>query len=327
MGLIDVSFERYLNETLDINVQPEKWKEAENFPFFLRNRYAFFEVSILGASCLVMSAKNAAEQSPATIHKHILGVQKKWPHEVIYVQRKVTAYNRKRLIEHKLPFVIPGNQMYLPFLGIDLREHFKTIRKPDLRWSPSTQTVVLYALLHDGEVRFTPKQLSNCLAYTPMTMTRALDELEGAGVGQIAMVGRERVLRFDGGRKALWKNAIGALRSPVKKRLWVKPGLVKPLGMMAGLSALAFYSALAEPVNPVFALEGKMWKEIKAAQNLRVLTVAEPGAFELEIWRYSPELFAKDGLVDRFSLYLSMQADVDERVESALAEMMEQVAW
>jgi len=327
MDQMDISFERYMKETLGIRVQPKKWKEAEKLPFFLRNLYAFFEVPILETSCLAMFAKDEMEQTPATIRKHILQVQKKWHHAVIYVQQKVTAYNRKRLIEHKMPFVIPGNQMYLPFLGIDLREHFKKIRNTEPRWSPSTQTVVLYALLHDGGHRFTPKKLANRLGYTAMTMTRALDELEGAGLGQIAMEGRERTLRFNPDRKALWENALESLRSPVKKRLWVKHSLNKPLGVKAGLSALAYYSALAGPANPVFALEGKKWKGIRINKNLRVLEITEPGACELEIWSYPPELFAKDGVVDQFSLYLSMQANDDERVESALEEMMEQVVW
>jgi len=327
MAEMDISFERYLKETLDIYVQPEKWKGAVKLPFFLRNLYAFFEVPILGMYCLAMVAKDETEYTPATIRKHILQVQKKWNHEVFYVQRKVTAYNRKRLIEQKVPFVIPGNQMYLPFLGIDLREHFKKIRTTDSPWSPSTQVVVLYALLHDGEPRFTPKKLANRLGYTAMTMTRALDELEGAGLGQISMESRERVLRFDRNKKELWGNALERLRSPVKKRLWVKHSLNKPLGTKAGLSALAYYSALAEPANLVFALGGKQWKGIKTDKSLRVLDIHEPHACKLEIWSYPPELFAKGGVVDRFSLYLSMQADDDERVESALEEMMEQVAW
>lgn len=324
MGQIDISFERYLKETLDISVQLKKWKEAKKLPFFLRNLYAFFEVPILETSCLAMFAKDETAQTPATIRKHILQVQKKWNHEVIYVRQTMTAYNRKRLIEHKLPFVIPGNQMYLPLLGIDLREHFKNIRNMEPRWSPSTQAVVLHVLLHDGVARFTPKKLANRLGYTAMTMTRALDELKGAGLGQIAMEGRERVLRFDWNKKELWQKALERLRSPVRNRLWVTHSLNKPLGVKAGLSALSYYSALAEPANPVFALDGKRWKGIKTNRNLRVLEIAEPSACELEIWRYSPELFAKDGVVDRFSLYLSIEANDDERVESTLEEMMEQ---
>jgi hypothetical protein len=328
MDQLATNFKRYLKETLDIDAHPKQWPETKKLPIFLRNLYIFFVVRILEIPCLVMAAKDKAEQTPATIQKHMLQVRKRWQdEEVIYLQQKVTAYNRKRLIQHKIPFVVPLNQMYLPFLGIDLREHFKNFRETEESFSPSTQVVVLYYLFHNDQHHLTPKTLANELGYTTMTMTRALDDLEGTGLGTIAMEGRERVLRFDRDKKKVWKTALDRLRSPVKRILLVKYPFNKPLGMKAGLSALAHFSNLAEPANPVLALEGKQWKRIKAKDDAMILDIAEPNASELEIWSYSPELFTKKGVVDRFSLYLSMREDNDERVQSALGEMMEQVEW
>ena len=327
MAQLDLSFQRYIKETLNILAQPKKWIGAEKLPFYLQNLYVFFKVSILGTPCLAMAAKDEVEQTPATINKHILMAKKKWAHEIIYVHPKVSSYNRKRLIEHKVPFVVPGNQMYLPFLGIDLREHFKKIRNIDPKCSPSTQTVILYALLQGKGNGFTPKILAGLLGYTPMTMTRVFDELQAAGLGEIAMEGRERILRFERNKKMLWENARKFLHNPVKKRLWVKSFINEPLGVKAGLTALAHYSALAEPANPVLAMPGKKWKKIKNRNDIIELAIAEPDACELEIWSYSPRLFEKGDVVDRFSLYLSLQTNDDERVESALEKMMEQITW
>ena len=327
MVQMDLSLQRYIKENLNILTQPKKWIAAEKLPLYLQNLYVFFEISILDTPCLAMAGKDEVEQTPATIHKHILMVQKKWDHEIIYVHPRVSAYNRKRLIDHKVPFVVPGNQMYLPFLGVDLREHFKKIRSIDPQCSPSTQTVVLHALLHGTGDGYTPKMLAGFLDYTPMTMTRAFDELQAAGLGEIAMEGRERVLRFERNRKKLWEMASKFLRNPVKKRLWVKRLVDDPLGVKAGLSALSHYSTLAEPANPVLALTGRSWKKIKNSNDIMELTIAEPDACELEIWSYSPRLFEKSDVVDRFSLYLSLQTNGDERVESALEKMMEQIAW
>lgn len=36
MEPLDISFKRYLKEMLDIDVQPKKWKEAENLPLSTR---------------------------------------------------------------------------------------------------------------------------------------------------------------------------------------------------------------------------------------------------------------------------------------------------
>lgn len=327
MDQLATNFKRYLGETLDIDVHPRQWMGTINLPIFLRNMYDFFNVSILGMSCLVMATKEKTGQTPATVQKHMNQVCKKWNGEVIYVQQKVTAYNRKRFIQHRIPFIIPLNQMYLPFLGIDLREHFKNIRETRAYFSPSTQAVVLYYLSQNSELRLTPKTLANELGYSIMTMTRALDELDGAGLGTIAMEGRERVLRFNRDKKKVWETALERMRSPVKKRFWVKGFPSKPFGMKAGLSALAHYSNLAEPLNPVLALEGRQWKKVNATGGVTPLYSAEPTASELEVWSYSPALFGRYGVVDRFSLFLSMRENNDERVQSGLEAMMEQVEW
>ena len=42
---------------------------------------------------------------------------------------------------------------------------------------------------------------------------------------------------------------------------------------------------------------------------------------------YPPALFAEHGIVDPLSLYLSHKADHDERTETALEKMMEEVRW
>ncbi len=129
-----------------------------------------------------------------------------------------------------------------------------------------------------------------------MTMTRALDELDGAGLGTIAMEGRERVLRFNQDKRQVWETALERLRSPVKKRVWVKTFFNKPFGVKAGLSALAHYSNLAGPVNPVLALDGRhyqaliyTWKDITYKDPLHTGDFADnyntPG---LGAWVVSP---------------------------------------
>jgi len=84
---------------------------------------------------------------------------------------------------------------------------------------------------------------------------------------------------------------------------------------------------LAEPGNPVLALEGKQWKKVKTYDDVMILDITEPNARELEVWSYSPTLFGEKRVVDRFSLFLSMREDEDERVQSALECMMEEVEW
>lgn len=332
------NFERHLRETLSLSVTPKKWAEANNLPFFLKDQYAFFQVSLLDTPCLLMVTRDKEEQPPATIRKQMLQVRGKWSGEVVYVCPSATAYNRKRLIEQKVSFVVPGNQMYLPLLGIDLREHFKQIRAgAPGKFSPSTQAVVMYHLLNGTGQSYTPSRLEKLLRYvgydnaekkySAMTLTRTFDELQSLGLGNVAAEGRERVLHFGEDKRKLWEQAREFMRSPVTRRVYIQPVKKRWAGVAAGLSALAHYSMLVPPANPVYALGTNDWKVMKILNTIVELSVEEPQSYEVEIWNYSPLLFQKNGVVDHFSLYLSLKDSTDDRVQSALEKMMEDIAW
>ena len=319
---------RYLQETLGTAVSPTAWYGSRSLPFFLRKLYAFFEIRLVKTRCLLMMDHTEQEQTPANVRKHMDLVRAKWNGEIVYIRGRVTAYNRKRLIEHKVPFLVPGNQMYLPFLGIDLREHFKKLRVETVKFSPSTQALVIHLLLSGNTERIvTPAEMAQCLGYSTMTMTRAFDELESVGLGKIFTIGRERRLRFTEPVKAIWEKTQPFLRSPVKKCVQVGPPDLESPGPRAGLTALAHYSMLVKPANPVFALSKKDWKLLEQRRHVNKLPNKEPGAIEIEVWSYSPTLFAKKRLVDRLSLYLSLKESKDERVEAALEEMMKGQQW
>ena len=104
-------FERYLKKSLSLSVNPETWKDNKRLPFFLQDLYDFYKITLLSHPFLIMAAKDAQEQTPAILRKHFQSVKAKWNGEVIYLPQTVSSYNRKRLIGHKVPFVVPGTQM------------------------------------------------------------------------------------------------------------------------------------------------------------------------------------------------------------------------
>jgi hypothetical protein len=95
--------------------------------------------------------------------------------------------------------------------------------------------------------------------------------------------------------------------------------------LTAGETALAQRSMLTPPKEPVYALWSKRWKEL--AKTVKTLPIEDEGTCKIQIWRYDPNLFARENRVDPFSLYLSLQHEDDERVETALEEMMEKMEW
>jgi hypothetical protein len=318
--------ERYLRDALSIDVTAAPWPYADRLPHFLKERYAFARVRMLETPCLLVIDSNRAEESPAVVRKHLDLIRARQEGEVIYVRPQVTAYNRKRLIEQKVPFIVPGNQMYLPMLAVDLREHFRRTRSVLSAFSPATQAVVIYALLNDVKEELIPLEMARRLGYTPMTMTRAFDELETANLGLATVRGRERCLRFPDTRKETWAKAQPFLRSPMNKRLFVRQGAPLP-GIRAGLTALAQYSMLSPPAYATMAVSREQWKEYHDRHKTIQVPAADPDGLEIQVWSYPPALFAQKDVADPLSLYLSLKDDTDERTQGSLDEMMRKFGW
>jgi len=319
---------RYLNETLDEHVEVRPWQGGDRLPLFLRDRYAFFSGQILDRPVLFMLARSDEAETPATIRKHITHLRDKWDGPVVYVREELQSYNRKRLIEHHVPFIVPGKQMYLPPLGVDLRERFGATRQKVETLSPSTQAVLIYALLQTAEEEpLTAARLSPQLRYAPITLSRAFDELESADLARSDSVGRTRQLHLKGTKKAVWSRALAMLRSPVKQLHHVRGDVHELQGLTAGLSALAQRSMIVEPSNAVIAVSREDWTSAQQRGSIELVSMREADTVDVEVWAYPPQILSDNGAVDPLSLYLSLHDEADERIESALEHMLEALPW
>jgi DNA-binding MarR family transcriptional regulator len=325
-GLL-AQLQQYLHENLGIGITLAPWAGGSRLPLYLRDRYRFFHAQLLGTACLFVIDQARAAEPPAAVRKHLDQVRVKWSDATVYVRGQVTAYNRKRLIEQKVPFIVPGNQMYLPMLGIDLRERFRPTRPDRQPFSPSAQAVLIWTLLHRAPA-LNPSDLATKLGYTAMTMGRALSELEAADLAESSLSGRQRDVRLKVSGRAAWQKAQEFLRTPVVGRypLHVTRGESLP-GPRSGLTALAHYSSLSEPAGVVVAVSRKVWRSLASHDRTMTVHKPEPDAPTVEVWSYDPTLLAEDAAVDPLSLYLSLSQETDERVQAALGQMLEDVQW
>lgn len=318
---------KYLANALGVSVNMKKWQNAGRLPVFLRDIYDFYTIELIGYKLLVMMQHSDEENTPVSVRKHIDIAGKYWDVGVVYVSGYITSYNRKRLIEHKIPFIVPGNQLYLPDLGIDLREYFKKLRTKKQILSPSTQLIVLYALNKKHFGPFTPAKLAKHLEYSPMTITRAFDEIEDAELGTVRVEGKERILFFQNDGKTLWEKAKPYLRDPVRKTIWIKinNSSINNKFADAGLTALSQYSMLAEPDYVTKAVNARDWNELQHSKGITEIPSKENSAVSLQIWIYKPDILSDKNTADPYSLYLSLINDNDERIQKALEEMMENI--
>jgi len=317
----------YLNEILGARTTVRPWAERNRLPIFLKQAYEFYLLEILGRECLAIVDQGHDEVAPAAIRKHTEQLHAKFPGEVVYVRDRVAAYQRKRLIEQRVPFIVPGNQLYLPSFGIDLREFYRQRREALQAFSPAAQLVLLYLLLRAPSGQYTPNELAKRLGYSKMSMSRVLGEMEDRSFARTETVGRNRLLAIADDRQRVWKEALPLLREPATKRCHVsRPN--KPIGgVAAGLSALSHYTMLSAAPQQTVAMTAARWRTVQASRDLKPANPSDTDTITIEVWSYDPLILARDNVVDRLSLYLSLRETPDEPIEAALNEMMEAFAW
>ena len=331
MPTLAAAVQHYLREVLGIpTTEVKPWARASELPYFLHDAFEFAEIDLLGHPVVLAIGSAEQKQSQSEVRTWLNKLAALAEQPAVYVTHALASYERRRLIEQKIPFIVPGNQLYLPDLGIDLREYFRQRASPaQATLSPSAQAMLMAALLRQPwQAEWLPSKFAVALGYTPMTLSRVVRELTAAGLATAYTVGRSRWLRMDQPPQQIWDQAKPLLRSPVKRTVWVLAegfGANRPR-RLAGLCALASYSMLTEPKWPVYAVTNAEWK---AATDSGVRELPEPvaGAQEWQLWSYSPALLPGVATVDPLSLTLSLQDNVDDRIQLALDELRGRLPW
>ena len=319
----------YLREALGVNVEIRPWVGGSKLPYFLQDAFDLSQFQLRDRKILLASARKLPLPPLSALRTQLDKLGSIAGQPVVLVARTLASYERKRLVQQQIPFVVPGNQMYLPDLGIDFREYFRQPVTAVTALSPATQAMLLAALLRkDWHVEWQPAEVLAELGYTPMTLSRAVRELSAAGLVTSHQHGRVRWLNMKHSPAEVWENAKPLLRSPVKRSEWVrdtrKARAIHP--PLAGLSALAFFSMLNAPPQPVCAVSAAQWK---SAQHAGIETAPEqqPEFVKWQVWTYTPNLMNESKTVDQLSLTLSLQDDPDERVQQALLELRGKFPW
>ncbi|MCC7392802.1 hypothetical protein IT571_10650 [Candidatus Sumerlaeota bacterium] len=169
------------------------------------------------------------------------------------------------------------------------------------------------------------QDLAERLCYSRMTITKVQRELESHGLCRVEPAGRTKRLAFDTNRSVVWNKTLAVSRSPIReRRSLVRCDIDLPA---SGLSALAARTDLAAEARPVMAVAGTRVGELLEKELLVSTPDPDAAMLTLEIWNYDPMLLSREGIVDPLSLYLSLREDRDERVQGALASMMEALPW
>ncbi len=298
-------------------------------PLFLYERYQIFAARLFGRDCLLALETDAAEAtSPGEYGKHVETLTRKLERPVVLVIPRLASYARNRMVQMRIPFIVPGSQTFLPNSLIDLRENFPlTPSRRRGAFSPAAQCTVLYHLLRGSLADRPLKEIAQIVQYSPIMMTKVKDELEAADICRAVRRDRALVLNFKASGRALWEQVKPKLATPVKRTRWVQWPKPAAPALLAGLSALSLRTMIADDRLPTYALPLAAFQDLLERRDFTGCPDAERATARIEVWSYDPHLLGDGRMVDPLSLYLSLQASRDERVQQQLPQLIEEVKW
>ena len=304
----------YIERILDIKTEYKDWEDRKKIPYFLTDRYSFKKAKLDETNCLFMYIKGKMEDI-VSVKKHVQKLAEIVNIPVVLVLDECLPRQRESLIKARIPFVMEGTQIFLPFMGVALQKFSKRMLAPR-KISPAAQVLFLY-FLYSGKEEISLSELSNHLSYSLMTISRATKQLEDAGIIKSHKRGVSKFVTSEFYGKELFTVAEKVLISPVKKKLYIERKDLKDEFLKAGISALSEYSMLSPSKIETYAT-------MQFYGNSYEFMTDIDKEIQLEIWHYDPKLFGMKGKIDALSLYLSLKDNADERIQISLTEMMEE---
>jgi len=303
-------------------------------PLFITATYNFYELLLLNRTLILAEIKDEENLSILNIAKQFEQIRQALNENVVLLSGEITAFNRKRLIERGVNFIIPGKQLFLPDMLIDLRETYSTqkVRVKEQKLLPSAQFILLYYILHRYEKikidQYPLHKLAEKFKYTKMAISNAVDDLKYHELCTVRG-SREKFIHFEYNESELWYTAEKLLSSPVLKRVYVDE---KPERFLyhSNTYALSEYSDMNRSRQEFYAIEKDRFYYLQKNGQLKNLNDQE-GQVCLEVWKYDPDILAtevtEESNVDPLSLYLSLKESHDERIEMALEKIIEKFIW
>ncbi|MGE4564856.1 MAG: hypothetical protein AB7F32_08295 [Victivallaceae bacterium] len=284
-------------------------------PRLLRELYTFYHCSTGETAFILMCDRRRGELTPKSIVKHAAMVRETAKIPVALAADSMPSYNRNRLIQKQMPFVIPPRQLYLPFLGAAWRANNAHDEKHVDSLSIPAQLLVIAGLNGKIPAPLAIRDAMTLIGYSRISVIRAFDELEHFRLARRDPANKR--LTFPADRRSLWRDSRPLLDNPCRKTVGLEHLPANLPIFPAGATALAARSMLNPPDSPEYAVAAGIFNK---RQDLTPVPLAA-AEVKLQLWNYPPTVIGGD-VIDPFSLYLSLKDDPDERMGLALEEML-----
>jgi len=298
--------------------------ETKTIPFYVMNEYNVFKGNFLGKEIVLAEKIGEGHFTPLQYKKHAGLLNDKFGMDAVLVLPDIKGFNRKRLINNQINFIIADKQIFIPNLLIDLKEYKLKNKKVDFL-QPAAQCMVLFHLQKQSLNKLNYKQISALLQYPYLTISRAVDNLRKLNICKIEGTKGKQII-FDLNKKELWHKALPYMKTPIKKTVFINEQLPVNMTSITNTNALAFYTDINDDTKRHYAINNKDF--IKLVKEKQVKTISGyDGDYIVELWRYNPNVLSDNKFVDPLSLYLTYKDTKDERIEMALEQIIKKQQW
>lgn len=277
-------------------------------------RYAFHKAIMQSGSVIVLEPKPGVKVTPLQCSKVASRLSQVLGLPIAFKFDKLEYYERMRLLQKNVYF-IAGDNMYLPNLILTAQSPKKVAKK----LSSAAQYLILHHLQKDSMEGLSVSEISELVPYSYVSVAKAVEVLEDLSLCKCKKdSNRSKRIYFEKAGREYWDLVRQYLVSPVKKICYCDRivGVECP---KAGISALAEYSFLAEDNQKTVAVYDIDFKDIEF-EGMNDFD----GPIEVEVWKY-PHIAISCDIVDKLSLYLSLDANQDPRVEKENNNMFDGV--
>lgn len=310
--------EKFLKDIFGIDAVCQKFSAFSGLSRLLVEAYDYVLVEINEVKFLAIAPVYEQPMIPTLVnHMKKISSEKNLP--VVYHPRSLTYSKMKGLLQQKVPFIVDGKQVYLPFLGM-LLQAISDGKNENVRFSlPAQLLAMMY--LYSREPFLYIKKAVEFLPYSAMSITRAMRELEASELFYVEKDKQSNVLRSQLAKQELFEEVKARFNSPIWKRGYIDNEFVAKEMVLAGEDALAEKSMLANTLPAKYAA----YKKNVDLSALHSELLDSKKQSELQLWSYNPLLFSQLDLPDPISLVVSLNDVHDERVEQAMDGIMEEV--
>ena len=165
----------YLYKVLGIKATVQR-AEFDHLPNYIAVRYRLQKVSMDGQKVIFLYPKTELEQIEV-LKKHIARIQKKENLPVVLVLNELSYRQKEYLLREKIPFIVDGKQIYLPFMSVYLQERCDAEKQPREDLLPSAQLLLLH-FIYGGTKELPSSQAAKDLKLTATSISRASRQLE-----------------------------------------------------------------------------------------------------------------------------------------------------